>query len=318
MVDHAIAPAQDGKVPPLTWTTEAAVVAATLNALRASAAMTPVVEAPTPGEDTNSSPETPHLRLVPPPLPAVRAVEASQPRVDPTGPKRPRSNEQPAGRVVDAAKGDATTATTDDAPAANRPQELSTRRRRQGFFSRVLTVRTFRVERDAARGARDHDAAVASLLDGAASDALSLHHHRLPGRRADVAHVAIGASGVFVIDGRRLKPAPRDLAPGGAGTPGADGLEDALVADATATVRAQVAALRSVLAAADLPDVRVQGLLCPGRKNRAAPRTSSEAAGVRVVPLDELISLVTAAGPLANDDRVTLMELLKTHLTPSR
>lgn len=292
MVDHAIAPAADGKVSPLKWTTDATVVAATLKALRTSVAATPSVEAPTPAEGTSSSPKAPHLRLVAPPLNGVAAVETPEPTVVAT---------------VEA-----------EDPATIRPQAIPTRRRRQGFFSRVLTVRTFRVERDVARGVRDHDAAVTAILDGAASEVLSLHHHRLPGRRAEVAHVSIGASGVFVIDARHLKRASRDLAGEAAGAAGSDDNEDARVADAIATIRAQVAALRSALAAVELHDVRVEGLLCPGGKNVPAPRPASDASEVRVVALDDLTSLVTVAGPLTQEDRVTLVELLKTQLTPSR
>lgn len=318
MVDHAVAPAEDGKVSPVTWTTEAGVMAATLRALRASVAVTPGVESPRPVEDTSSSPQTPYLRLVQPPLHADTSVDAPETSVDSAGPGRPSLNGQPTPRALDEAHGDGTTATTDGAPAANRPQALATRRRRQGFFSRVLTVRTFRVERDAARGARDHDAAVTALLDRAASGVLSLHHHRLQGRRAEVAHVSVGTSGVFVIDARHLKGASRDLAPEAAAQSGADDLEDVRVADAMATIRAQVAVLRSALTAADLHDVRVQGLLCPSGKNLAASGAGGEGSEVRVVSLTDLGSLVTVAGPLTNDDRATLIELLKTQLTPSR
>jgi hypothetical protein len=80
-----------------------------------------------------------------------------------------------------------------------------------------------------------------------------------------------------------------------------------------------VAALRSILAVARLPDVRVEGLLCPGAKNLAALGAGGgEGSGVRVVSLDDLTSLITAAGPLTHDDRVTLIETLKTQLSPSR
>ena len=301
LVDHAIAPVQAGGAPPVTWTSEAAVVAATLKALRASivvapaveapalvapvvapavvapAVVAPAVEAPAPVEDTSSSRKPSHLRLLPP-------SPQDLPDVD-TAPD-----------VADATPTEDVTV-----EAANQPPAVSTRRRRQGFFSRVLTVRTFRVERDVARGSRNHEAAVTALLDGAAGEGvLSLHHHRLPGRRAEVAHVAIGASGVFVIDVRHLK-------------------EDGRVPDAIATVRAQVAALRSTLAAVELHDVRVEGLLCLGGKNGAAvpaanaeASEASEASEVRVVSPDDLTSLVTVTGPLTDDDRVTLIEFLRT------
>src|SRR6476661_6165291 len=76
LVDNAIAPVQAGGAPPVTWTSEAAVVAATLKALRASivvapaveapALVAPAVEAPAPVEDTSSSRKPSHLRLLPP------------------------------------------------------------------------------------------------------------------------------------------------------------------------------------------------------------------------------------------------------------
>lgn len=302
MVDHAVAPVGAGSATPVRWTAEAGVVAATLKALLASVVVAPGVEAPAvvapgveapgveapaPVEVTSSSPKTPHLRLLPP---------------APEGPP-----------AVDAV-------TTDDAEAEapNRPQAVSTRRRRHGFFSRVLTMRTFRVERDVARGARDQDAAVTALLDGAATKGVvSLHHHRLPGRRAEVAHVAVGASGIFVIDARHLKEASRDLTGEAAGAPGADGLEDRRMTDAIATVGAQVAALRSTLAAVELDDVRVQGLLCLGGKDLLVAGADDEASEVRVVSLDDLTSLVTVTGLLTNDHRVTLIEFLRTQMTSS-
>jgi hypothetical protein len=139
MVDDAIAPAEDDKVPPVKWTTEAKVLAATLQALRAPVAVTPVVEAPRPVEDTSSTPQTPHLRLVLPPPPAVSIVDTSATTVDSPRAGRPRPNEQPTPRTVIAAHGDSNASTTDDAGAVNRARAFPARRRRQGLFSRVLT-----------------------------------------------------------------------------------------------------------------------------------------------------------------------------------
>ncbi|MFC8501336.1 hypothetical protein ACFUC1_03185 [Pedococcus sp. NPDC057267] len=165
---------------------------------------------------------------------------------------------------------------------------------------------------------REHDAAVTTLLDAATSDGvLALHHQRLPGRRAAVAHLAITASGIFVIDARHLQS--RCAASQEVGDPtDLPYPADLRVGEAITRVRSQVAALRSALSAIELADVQVEGLVCTGSTRRLdSLRQDDEASGVRVVSLDGLNELLAVQGPLEGPDRATLHEFLTAQMSPA-
>ncbi|MFC8502501.1 hypothetical protein ACFUC1_09080 [Pedococcus sp. NPDC057267] len=279
VVEHALG--SDFRDGPVRWTSEAEVVSATLRGLRASLTPAPSPTAVVESMAAPSPPEQPHLRLVPPvdasreaevPAPEPGAEPPAEPGAEPAAVPEPPVLEEPS---------------TPDGrgPAA--------RRRKHGFFARVLTVRTFRGEREQAKAARDHDARVESLLGAAADDGvLSLHHRRLPGRRGEVAHLAIGPAGVVVVHTRSLQD------PNTAGT-----------------VRAQVSAVRAELAAVSLDNVSVDGVLCTGG---SAPSVESDTDDVLVVAPGDLGPLLAAPGPLSEEHRQTLHEFLSAQLPATR
>lgn len=267
VVEHAIA-SDRGSSQRVEWTSEASMLSATLRGLKA------LVVAPSPA---------------PAGAPEPAATEPSE--------TRPRLRVVPTTDATDEAPidHDVAVVTEPDAPVTGDlalVDPTPARRRRQGFFSRVLILRSFRGERDIARASREHDAAVAGLLD-AATGVLSLHHRGLPGRRAEVAHLAVGPAGVLVVHPRLL---------GDAAT--------------ASTVRAQVGAVRAVLAAVDLDAVRVDGLLCLRTRDGAATE-GDEGDDVRVVAVQDLTAVLVEEGPLTEEHRQTLHELLSVEL-PAR
>ena len=302
---------------PVRWTSEAEVMTATLRRLRESLAS---VSPPGGVEVTEALPtssEQPHLRLVPPVDEAGAEAPPTEVAEPATGPEDVAEQESPA---TDAAPGggveeetpatdappeggvEESTPSTDVAPAdevaapAPEGRASASRRRRQGFFARVLTVRTFRGERDQARAAREHDVTVGSLLEAAADGGvLSLHHRRLPGRRGEVAHLAVCPAGIVVVHSRHLEdPA------------------------AVGTVRAQVAAVRAELAAVSLDDVRVDGVVCLGGNATSATEGEPGRHDVRVVRPSDLTMLLTVPGPLSEEHRQTLHEFLAAQLPATR
>ena len=339
VIDHVVNGAGTGSRAALSWTAETDVVEATLRALRASTsgASLPDVQQPAPG--TQSSNRAQHLRLIPTEgseHSTAPQEEGSDPgstgSVPSDGPSTPTGAEATShgadgadgADTADAAAAEVYAATADErSPAvtsgAGGTQATGARRRRQGFFARVLTVRRFRVDRGASREIRDFDAAVAAALEAAVGNGvLSLHHQRLPGRRAAVAHVAIGASGIFVVDARHVTPRTRALSKGADEATDLRLGADLRLADVVATVRAQAAAIRLMLADVELAEVQVTGLVCidsAGRPTTAGPDVA--ASDVRVVSLDDLDELVAAAGPLEDDHRRTLHEFLGSHMAPA-
>jgi hypothetical protein len=303
VVEHAIASDRQSSHP-VEWTSEESMLSATLQGLKALA-VAPASATDGPPADAQEPTESrprPHLRVVPRadaadeiPLAPDAAVSSGQdvaPTVDLTLVEPPAEQ---AGVPAEADAGPETVLAAEavtGSGTANGIEPAPTRRRRQGFFSRVLTVRSFRGERDIARTSRDHDLAVTGLLDAAAG-VLSLHHRRLPGRRAEVSHLAVGATGVMVVHTRPL---------GGAAT--------------AATVRAQVGAVRRVLAGVDLDAVRVEGLLCV-RTLDADVAESGHWGDVRVVAVQDLAAVLVEEGPLTEEHRQTLHELLASEL-PAR
>ncbi|MDU0312279.1 hypothetical protein RKE38_01170 [Phycicoccus sp. M110.8] len=303
VVEHAIASDRQSSRP-VEWTSEASMLSATLQGLKALtvAPASATVGAPAAAEEPTESRPRPHLRVVPRadaademPLAADATVSSGQ-DVSLTGDLT--LVEAPAEQAGLPAEADTYPETGLVAEAdtgsgtAREVEPAATRRRRQGFLSRVLTVRSFRGERDIARASRAHDVAVAGLLD-AAPGLLSLHHRGLPGRRAEVSHLAVGPAGVMVVHTRLLGDAA-----------------------SAATVRAQVGAVRSVLAGVDLEAVRVEGLLCV-RTRDAADTESGNWGDVRLVVVRDLAAALGEEGPLTAEHRQTLHELLATEL-PAR
>ncbi|HET8767978.1 MAG TPA: hypothetical protein VFM86_11695, partial [Pedococcus sp.] len=288
---------------PVEWTSEASMLSATLQGLKALAVAPASATdgAPAAAAEPTESRPRPHLRVVPraaadeAPLVPHAAVSPGQdvshtgdlalvkPPAEQAGLLAEADTYPQTGLAAEADTGSGT---------AREVEPAATRRRRQGFLSRVLTVRSFRGERDIARASRAHDVAVAGLLN-AATGVLSLHHRCLPGRRAEVSHLAVGPAGVMVVHTRLLGDAA-----------------------SAATVRAQVGAVRSVLAGVDLEAVRVEGLLCV-RTQDAADTEAGNWGDVRLVVAQDLAAVLGEEGPLTEEHRQTLHELLATEL-PAR
>ncbi len=193
------------------------------------------------------------------------------------------------------------------------------RRRRGGFFSRLPKVHSIRIQYIRSKVADDPDAAVRSLLDAAgARGVLSLHDRRVPGRRAHVGHVAIGPSGVYVVDVKHFKNAAIERRASPGGDPAADDLVvgGQVMTDSLAATRARVAALRSAMATEHL-EVPVTGVVCFVDGLMPLMESDLEVGGVHVVRPNDLAHLVAAAGIFGEEHRETLREFLAEQLPES-
>jgi hypothetical protein len=91
-----------------------------------------------------------------------------------------------------------------------------------------------------------------------------LHDRRIPPTKANIDHIAVGPTGVFVIDAKRYKGQPRLRVEGGILRPRTEKL---MVGSRDCTklvtgVHKQLDRVRSALESADLADVPVHGMLC--------------------------------------------------------
>jgi hypothetical protein len=102
-------------------------------------------------------------------------------------------------------------------------------------------------------------------LDGLVNDStFVLHDRRIPPTRANIDHIVVSSSGVFVIDAKKYKGRPSLRVDGGFFRPRVERL---MVGSRDRTklvdgVNGQVSKVRAALAAADLGDVPVTGMLC--------------------------------------------------------
>jgi hypothetical protein len=107
---------------------------------------------------------------------------------------------------------------------------------------------------------------VGAVLEGAsARGVLALHDRRIPGRRSNIDHIAIGPAGVFVIDTKRYENAEiRVRRVGGLFTPRRDELlvRGRVKTNLVEGLRRQVEVVERVLDEGDLTDVPVHGVLC--------------------------------------------------------
>ncbi|MCR6688088.1 nuclease-related domain-containing protein [Cellulomonas sp.] len=115
-----------------------------------------------------------------------------------------------------------------------------------------------------ARGAKGEELLGRRLDDLAAEDVRLLHDRRIPGTRANIDHVAIGPTGVHVIDAKRYRGRPSLRVEGGLFSPRSEKL---LVGSRDCTklvegVHKQVARVRAALDSAGLTDAPVHGSLC--------------------------------------------------------
>lgn len=115
-----------------------------------------------------------------------------------------------------------------------------------------------------ARGARGEEL-LGSALNGLTDRGVRLlHDRRIPRNRANIDHIAVAASGVYVVDAKRYRGRPTLRVEGGILRPRVEKLVvggrncTALVAG----VHKQVGVVRDALAAAGMDDVPVHGVLC--------------------------------------------------------
>lgn len=133
----------------------------------------------------------------------------------------------------------------------------------------------------------------------AGSDVVFLHDRSLPGRRANVDHIAIGPRGVTVIESKHVRGEVR--AAGGGWLSGPPRL---LVdkRDRTAWIEAvldQGRAVWSVLAAAGFADLPLYGCICLPDPSGLPPLGTIEIDGVRVLGPRRLAKRLAADGPLS-------------------
>lgn len=115
-----------------------------------------------------------------------------------------------------------------------------------------------------ARGARGEELLGARLADLTPKGVRLLHDRRIPGTWANIDHIAVGPTGVHVIDAKRYKGRPSLRVEGGLLRPR---VEKLLVGSRDCTrlvdgVHKQVGLVRSALDATTLTDVPVHGALC--------------------------------------------------------
>jgi hypothetical protein len=186
-------------------------------------------------------------------------------------------------------------------------------RRRAGLFSRLLTVRSFRGSNGQPKNATRPEAAVGALLDSAAAHGvLTLHHRCIPGRRGRIEHIAVGASGIYVIDVRHFKNASIEVRPSARPEGGAEDLVvgGRVMTAALVATSGRVAAVRALLAAVGLDDVPVHGAVCFVDGLLPLAVADLEVHGVHVMRPSGLTAFVAQPGDLSAEDREALQQVL--------
>jgi hypothetical protein len=155
---------------------------------------------------------------------------------------------------------------------------------------------------------------VGAVLQGAsARGVLALHDRRIPGRRSNIDHIAIGPAGVFVIDTKRYENAEiRVRRVGGLFTPRRDQLlvRGRVKTNLVEGLRRQVEVVETVLDEGSLTDVPVHGVLCfvdglfPLFKKRL------QVDELLVTGRRGLTDVVAASGSLDADERQALYRLI--------
>jgi hypothetical protein len=85
-------------------------------------------------------------------------------------------------------------------------RERRTRERHPRLGGGILALKNHpRHERAWARGAGGEEAVAASLAERCKDTVVLLHDRRVPGSRANIDHIAVAPSGVWVIDSKRYK-----------------------------------------------------------------------------------------------------------------
>ncbi len=165
-----------------------------------------------------------------------------------------------------------------------------------------------------ASGARGEELLGARLANLTQKGVRLLHDRRIPGTRANIDHIAVGPTGVHVIDAKRYKGRPSLRVEGGLLRPR---VEKLLVGSRDCTrlvegVHKQVGLVRSALDAATLTDVPVHGTLCFIEADWPLIGGSFVIADVAVVWPKKLAEGLTAPGAMSE------AEVETTHRTLAR
>ena len=269
------------------------------DALRAAEVESPV-PTPVPGAPAAPVAETPPpapAAETPPSAPVETAPVAPAPPVDAAAAEAP----EPAPSVI---------AVSHEAVAIVGPSH----RRRTFLPAGLLALRASRGRDPGVTGTPD--GATRAILDAAAdAGVLSLHDRHMPGRRGRIAHLAVGAGGVYVIDVVRAKNASVEVRPADEPAPVA---RELLVGGRpmTSTVNAtqgRVEIVRALLDEVGLSAVPVVGVMC--FVDAAVPTDADlEVDGVQVTGKTGLPALVRSEGALEGDHLETLAEYLAERL----
>lgn len=151
-----------------------------------------------------------------------------------------------------------------------------------------------------ATGARGEEL-LGKRLDGLAGDGVRvLHDRRIPRTKANIDHIAVCATGVFVIDAKRYKGRPQLRVEGGLFRAR---VEKLMVGTRDQTrlvegVHKQVDLVRTALNVAGLADVPVRGVLCFVEADWPLFGGSFVIDGVNVLWPKKLAEILNADGPL--------------------
>jgi hypothetical protein len=163
-----------------------------------------------------------------------------------------------------------------------------------------------------ARGAGGEELVAAALMKRC-PDVPVLHDRRIPGSRANIDHIAVAPTGVWVIDTKRYKGKAQVAKPlFGKPTLKIAGRDQTKLIEG---LTKQVALVTSALAAI-APDVPVHGCLCFIDTELPIMGTPS-VNGYPMVGPRGLAKRLTARGPVSIDTAVSLTQTLADHFPPA-
>jgi hypothetical protein len=198
-----------------------------------------------------------------PPIEADAATAASTDRPGSILGRRPAASEPAEEPRIDSGVAGASARREHERRKANREARIRTAHPRIGGLVLALSDEPQSTTAWAV-GARGEEL-LAKLLDGLADEGvLTLHDRRIPGTKANIDHVAIAPSGVYVIDAKRYKGRPNLRAEGGLFRARTErlfvGSRDCT--RLVARVHKQVSLVRAALEASGSHETPLLGMLC--------------------------------------------------------
>jgi hypothetical protein len=309
-----------GVAAPLSpWMAEEAVIVATLQALRQDVPHAYPSDATlhVPAEWSALATMTPLSQAAPPTVVAPEPVVSPEPMVSAPEPEAVRGAlPAPEAAVAPGPHREneptpATEAATEPA-AASAVQAPARPVRRAGLFSRILTVRSLRLQGQLGPTGRPGVVVAAILDDARVKGVLALHHRLVPGHRSRVEHLAVGASGIHIIDVKHFKNASIEVRSEGAVSDLVVGGR-VMTAAVEATAR-RVAAVRSLLTTVGLGDIPVSGSVCFVDGLFPLGVADLEVKGIRVLRPSGLTAMVATPGEFGPLDRLALRDFLAEQL----